>query len=39
MKSGGTLTHLENYLHSHALKSPTEYDEEQAVSSDELIPT
>ena len=36
MKSGGTLTLLEKYLHSHALKSPTEYDEEQAVSSDEL---
>ena len=35
-KSGGTLTLLEKYLHSHALKSPTEYDEEQAVSSDEL---
>ena len=36
MKSGGTLSLLEKYLHSHALKSPTEYDEEQAVSSDEL---
>ena len=36
MKSGGTLTLLEKYLHSHALKSPTEYDEEQVVSSDEL---
>ncbi len=36
MKSGGTLTLLEKYLHSHALKSPTEYGEEQAVGCDEL---
>ena len=36
MKSGGTLTLLEKYLHSHALKSPTEYGEEQTVGCDEL---
>ena len=36
MKSGGSLTLLEKYLHSHALKSPTEYGEEQAVGCDEL---
>ena len=36
MKSGGTLTLLEKYLHSHTLKSPTEYGEEQAVGCDEL---
>lgn len=36
IKSGGTLTLLEKYLHSHALKSPTEYGEEQAVGCDEL---
>ena len=36
MKSGGTLTLLEKHLHSHALKSPTEYGEEQAVGCDEL---
>lgn len=36
MKSGGTLTLLEKYFHSHALKSPTEYGEEQAVGCDEL---
>lgn len=36
IESGGTLTLLEKYLHSHALKSPTEYGEEQAVGCDEL---
>ena len=36
MKSGGSLTLLEKYLHSHALKSPTEYGEEQTVGCDEL---
>ena len=36
MKSGGTLTLLEKYLHSHALKSPTEYGEEQIIACDEL---
>ena len=36
MKSGGTLTLLEKYLHSHALNSPAEYGEELAISCDEL---
>lgn len=36
VSSGGTLTLLETYLHSHALKSPAEYGEEQAVACDEL---
>ena len=36
IQSGGTLTLLEQYLHSHALKSPAEYGEELSLSSDEL---
>ena len=36
IQSGGTLTLLEKYLHSHALKSPAEYGEQQAVGCDEL---
>lgn len=36
MKSGGTLTLLEKYLHSHALKSPAEYGEIHGISSDVL---
>ena len=36
IQSGGTLTLLEKYLHSHALQSPAEYGEEQAVGCDEL---
>lgn len=37
MQSGGTLTLLEQYLHSHARKSPAEYGEELSLSNDELI--
>ena len=36
MKSGGTLTLLEKYLHSHALKSPAEYGELHGIRSDVL---
>lgn len=36
MKSGGTLTLLEKYLHSHALKSPAEYGELHGIRRDVL---
>lgn len=36
MKSGGMLTLLEKYLHSHALKSPEEYGELHGIRSDVL---
>lgn len=36
IKSGGTLTLLEKYLHSHALKSPAEYGELHGIRSDVL---
>ena len=36
MKSGGRLSMLQRYLHSHSLKAPEEYAEEKEVSYDDL---
>ncbi len=36
MQSGGRLSLLQKYLHTHSLKSPTEYGAEQAVSYNSL---
>ena len=36
MRSGGTLTLLQKYLHSHALKTPSEYAVEQLVKYSDL---
>ncbi len=36
MKSGGKLSLLQQYLHSHSLRAPEEYDDEKEVGYDEL---